>query len=212
MPANRVTGETPWHVVLVLDDSGSMGGKPASDLNDSLAAMLAEMEVIAKGTKPYFKVSIVSFGSSARTIAECKGERDVDTSAVAVFRGESGTTAADQGLREAANILKRNPGKPSDFRPYVFFFSDGQPDDAASALTAATELKSLIIAAGTPTVIAVGLGSVNEQFMRSVASNQEFYIHFTDSSQLIKLFPLIGTVAGSKAGGEQAINNVIINV
>lgn len=212
MPANRVTSETPWHVVLVLDDSGSMSGKPAADVNDGLRSMLAEMEVVAKGSKPYFKVSIVSFGSNAQVIEEFKGERDIDATKIAVFNGSSGSTAADRGIRAATDILKRNPGKSSDFRPYVFFFSDGNPDDESAALAAAKDLKSLNIAAGTPTVIALGLGSVNEQFMKSIATNQEFFVHLTDSSQLAKLFPLIGTVAGSRASGEQAINNTIINI
>lgn len=212
MPANRVTSETPWHVVLVLDDSGSMEGKPAADVNDGLKSMLAEMEVVAKGTKPYFKVSIVSFGSGAQIIEEFKGEREIDANAIAVFSGSSGTTAADRGLQAAIDILKRNPGKPSDFRPYVFFFSDGQPDDAGAALNVANNLKALDIAAGNPTVIALGLGNVNDQFMKSVATNAEFYIHLTDSSQLARLFPLIGTVAGSRASGEDAINKTIINI
>ena len=111
MPASRVTSETPWHVILVLDDSGSMGGKPAADVNDGLKDMLAEMEVIAKGSKPYFKISIITFGSAAQVVEEYKGERDIDANKIAVLSGSSGTTAADQGLKAAADVLRRNPGK-----------------------------------------------------------------------------------------------------
>jgi uncharacterized protein YegL len=212
MPANRVTSLSPWHVVLVLDDSGSMAGQPANDLNDGLKAMIAEFEVIAKGTKPYFKVSIVSFGSTAREILVAQGERDVDVQSLATFAGNSGSTNAADGLRAACSILKRNPGQASDFRPYVFFFSDGAPDSEQDALEAASELKALQIAAGTPTVVSIGLGSVNDKFMKAVATNPELYLHLQNSNQLVKLFPQIGTIAGTKTGGEAQINQAIINL
>lgn len=216
MPAERVTRETPWHVVLVLDDSGSMQGRPADDLNDGLRAMLAEMEVQSKGSKPYFKVSIISFGSQAQILEECKGDSQIDVDQAAVFKGASGTTAAHLGLRAAIDVLKRNPGAPSDFRPYVFFFSDGAPDDVALALRAADELKALDIAAGTPNVISIGLGAANADgnraFMESVATKDEFFVPLTDSSQLGNLFPVIGTITATMAGGEEQINDTIINI
>src|SRR4051794_8482230 len=129
MPADRITSASPWHVVLIIDDSGSMSGEPASQINDGLRSMVAEMEVIAKGTKPYFKISIVAFGDNADVLAEAKGERDIDINQIANFSGSRGTTKCSEAFERATEILKRNPGKDTDFRPYVFFFSDGVPND-----------------------------------------------------------------------------------
>ena len=42
MPASRITSNSPWHVIMVMDDSNSMAGKPSEDLNLALEAMLTE--------------------------------------------------------------------------------------------------------------------------------------------------------------------------
>lgn len=214
MPANRVTSLSPWHVVLVLDDSGSMEGAPAEALNDALRLMISEMEVIAKGTKPYFKVSIVSFGSAVRILAEAVGEKQVEVKKVATFAGRSGSTSTTAGLNAALDILKRNPGEATDFRPYVFLFSDGYPDEGEeeSALEVATAIKSLDIPAGKPQLVSIGLGDANEDFMKAVASSPELHVHLADPDQLKRLFPQIGTVAGSKTSGEAEINQAILNL
>ena len=125
MPADRITSISPWHVVLIIDDSGSMsepkGGLiPAAQVNDGLRSMIAEMEVIAKGTKPYFKISIIAFGSDAEIIAEAKNERDIDIDKIATFAGSRGTTRCSQAFRLAADVLKRNPGR--SYRFYALYF------------------------------------------------------------------------------------------
>src|ERR1700682_5058756 len=109
MPADRITSASPWHVGLVVDDSGSMSGAPASHVNDGLRAMVSEMEVIAKGTKPYFKISIVAFGSSADVVEQAKSERDIDINKIATFSGSRGGTRCSEGFRLAADVLKQNP-------------------------------------------------------------------------------------------------------
>lgn len=212
MPATRVTSQSPWHVVLVLDDSGSMGGQPAALLNEALRAMIAEMEVVAKGTKSYFKMSIVEFGSSASIRAEARSEKDIDADSVATFSGSSGSTNAADALRAAGDILRRHPGKESDFRPYVFFMSDGRPDDEQTAISAAAQLKALKIAAGSPTVVALGLGDgVYDDFLMAVASSPELYKRLEAPADLVKFFPAIGTIAGSRTG-EAQINQAIANL
>ena len=211
MPANRITSESPWHVVLVLDDSGSMAGNPSALLCESLKSMHAEMEITAKGTKPYFRVSIIAFGSSAKVIAEAQSEKDIDIDSVATFSGSSGSTAAHTALSFAYDLLKQHPGKATDFRPFVFFLSDGQPDDAHAARMAADKVKTLDIPAGQPTIITVGFGSVDKPFMEAIASAPELFVHLQSPAELTKFFPAIGTVAGSKTG-EAAIKQAIINI
>ncbi|MBI4724741.1 MAG: VWA domain-containing protein [Rhodomicrobium sp.] len=211
MPASRVTSASPWHIVLLLDDSSSLAGEPAQILNKALRDMIAEMEIAAKGTKPYFKISIILFGSSSRIIAEAVSERDIDLDRVAVFSGSSGSTNIGSALATAANLLERNPGRATDFRPFVFLFSDGLPDDAQEALTAAQRLKSLNIPAGSPTIVCIGLGDTDVHFMKSVASSPELFLRLSDPMFLTRFFPAIGTVAGSKTG-EASIKQAIMNI
>jgi uncharacterized protein YegL len=220
MPSDRVSSASPWHVVFIIDDSGSMGVAqgassqvPAQQVNDALKAMVSEMEVIAKGTKPYFKISIVAFGSSAEIIVEAMSERDIEIDNVATFSGSHGTTRCSQAFRQAADLLRRNPGAATDFRPYVFFFSDGRPDsdDHAAAVQAASDLKAIDIPAGQPAVWAFGYGDLDSGFMKQICSNSEYFKELPDASALTKLFPAIGTIAGTKTG-ESAINTAIINL
>jgi len=220
MPADRITSNSPWHVVLIIDDSGSMsaeptgkGPSPASQVNEALRSMVAEMEVIAKGTKPYFKISIIAFGDSADILAEAKGERDIDINTIASFAGSRGTTKCSEAFDLACQVLQRNPGKDTDFRPYVFFFSDGRPNDgdAQPTIDAAKTLKSLKLAAGQPTVWTLGYGDIDPTFMKQVASSSEYFKQLPDASALAKLFPAIGTIAGTKTG-ESAVNTAIMNL
>lgn len=220
MPADKVTSASPWHVVLIIDDSGSMGGdpnksaaSPASQVNAGLRSMIAEMEVFAKGTKPYFKISIVAFGDNADILAEAKGEREIDVNQIANFSGSRGLTKCSEAFERASEILKRNPGVATDFRPYVFFFSDGRPnaDDEQLALQAAADLKRLNIAAGQPTIWALGFGDIDPAFMKQVASGVEYFKELPDAAALTKMFPIIGTLAGTKTG-ESAINTAIMNL
>ena len=175
--------------------------------------MIAEMEVFAKGTKPYFKISIVAFGDSADIICEAKGERDIDINEIATFCGSRGLTKCSEAFERAAEILKRNPGKDTDFRPYVFFFSDGRPnpEDENAAIRSADDLKQLDIAAGQPALWSFGYGDIDPVFMKHVASSLEHFKELPDAAALTRLFPAIGTIAGTKTG-ESAINTAIMNL
>lgn len=212
MPADRVWSESPWHVVLIIDDSGSME-RDSKFVNEALKSMVAEMEVIAKGTKPYFKISIIAFGDTPDILAEAKGEREIDINKIATFAGTRGLTKCSEAFELASTVLKRNPGKDTDFRPYVFFFSDGCPnsDDVQLAKQAAADLKRLSIPAGAPTIIALGYGDIDRNFMQEVASNRELFKEVPDASGLVRLFPAIGTIAGTKTG-EGGINTAIMNL
>src|SRR5262249_18681033 len=91
MPAPRVTSNSPWHLVFVLDDSESMTGAAANTLNQALDEMLEEMKLLSQGTKPYFKISVIVFGSHVKVIAEAESEQTLDKAKVTSFSGTSGT-------------------------------------------------------------------------------------------------------------------------
>jgi len=212
MPAPRVTSNSPWHLVFVLDDSESMTGAAANTLNQALDEMLEEMKLLSQGTKPYFKISVIVFGSHVKVIAEAESEQTLDKAKVTSFSGTSGTTDMAAALNEAATLLKRRSGNANDFDPYVFLLTDGQPDDAAAALSAAQAIRSMEVAAGRPRLIAIGLGDgVNMPFLQQVASNQELAKHLQKHEDLVKFFPAIGTVVSS-AGGTQAVDQAIIDI
>jgi uncharacterized protein YegL len=212
MPASRVTSNSPWHIVLVLDDSGSMSGNPAQHLNDAVTAMVDEMKILSGGKKPYFKLSVVSFGSRPTVLCTAESEQTVALQNIASFGGNSGSTDAASALTEAADLLARNVGAPTDFTPYVFFLSDGVPDDERAALAAGDRLKSLSLAAGTPRVVTIGFGTVNDAFMEKLATTPELYKKLRDPREIINLFPNIGTIAASQASGTAGVDQAIMNL
>jgi uncharacterized protein YegL len=212
MPALRVTSNSPWHLVFVLDDSGSMSGEPANKLNEALDAMIEEMKLMSQGTKPYFKISIVVFGSNVSVLAEAESEQTIDKNKITKFSGNSGGTNMAAGLVEAADILRRKPGKATDFDPYVFLLTDGVPDDESAAIRAAQAIRNMEVAAGKPRLISIGFGdAVNMGFLQQAASNPELAKHLLDSNDLVRFFPAIGTIVTS-AGGTQAVDQAIIDI
>ena len=211
MPADRVWSNSPWHVVLVLDDSTSMQGPPVKTVNEAVAAMIDEMKIISGGLKPYFRVSVIKFGSAPHTLAECKSEQQIDVQSATTLNAGSGSTDAAMALQSAAQILTRNPGKESDFTPYVFFLSDGAPDSESAALRAGDRLKTLNVAAGTPRIVTIGIGDANDNFMRKLASTPELYKKLDNINDLARFFPAIGTFVSS-AAGTTGVDEAIMNL
>ncbi len=208
MPAERITSFSPWHAVLVLDDSGSMRGRKIEALNDAIRAMIDEMRLWSGGgRKPYFRVSVISFGSSATILSEAVGEGAVDIARVTALRADSGTTNAAEALTKAIEVLDRNPGETSHFEPFVFFFSDGRPDHRQTALDQGARLKALHLASGEPRLVTIGIGKADDGFMKELATSRHGearYRRLKDADDIKYFFPTIGTVAASMAADRRS--------
>jgi len=208
MPAEKITSRSPWHAVLVLDDSESMKGRKIETLNDAIGAMIDEMRLWSGGgQKPYFRVSVISFGSSATVLSEAVGEGAVDIARVTSLRADSGTTNAAEALTKAIEVLERNPGEATHFEPFVFFFSDGRPDHRLRALDRGARLKSLRLASGEPRLITIGIGDADDGFMKELATvrhGEARYRRLNDADDIKYFFPTIGTVAASMAADRRS--------
>lgn len=201
MPANRVTSRSPWHIVLVLDDSFSMQGPKIAMLNEAIRRMIAEMTEISGGMKPYFRLSIIRFGDDAEVLSEAENEQEIDLTLVTSLRGDSGLTNATAALEEAYALLERTPARVTEFEPFLFFFSDGQPNDKVSALEVGDRLKAMNLASGRLHLITVGFGDVDEEFMRHLGACDDGSSRFcklTDERHILEFFPKIGTLTVSQ--------------
>ena len=211
MPAERVTSLSPWHVVFVIDDSTSMSNDPAKNVNAAMVQLISDMQLLSQGMKPYFKLSVISFGSDSKVLATLQNEMQIDTNVVANFQGTSGTTNAAGALTEAYNILANNGGSERDFEPFVFFLSDGDPDNPQLALDAGQKIKSMSVPAGTPRLVTLGFGATNDSFMRDLASNPELYKKLQTSSDITSVLPAVGTMTG-KAPGADGVAQAIMHM
>jgi uncharacterized protein YegL len=132
-------------VVLVLDTSGSMAGKPIAELNEGLREFanalkndpLAALRVEA---------AVVTFGGQVRALDVRGGTLkdipfDADQAFVTIDAFQPPTLAANgetpmgealrktlQLVRDRKEIYKRNGA--DYFRPWVFLITDGQPNDS----------------------------------------------------------------------------------
>lgn len=213
MPADRVTSLSPWHVVLALDDSDTMRGTASAELNDIVREVIAEMDVASKGTKPYFRLSILVFGDDTIVLDEWKDARAIDIDRAASVTGAGGKANLEKALAATREILERNPGNPGDFRPYVFLFigDSGAGGDQAT-LREAVALKRLSLAAGAPKVVVFALGAASAAALSGIATSPELARRPEDPQSLYRLFPPIGTIAGAVRNGEQRIDDIIMSL
>ncbi|MBB6255413.1 uncharacterized protein YegL [Nitrospirillum iridis] len=186
-----------------------MSGQPAKDVNEAVETMVEEMRLLSQGMKPYFKISVISFGSDSTILAKAQSESQINLGAITKFGGNSGSTNAAAALSDAYNILASNGGSSTDFDPFVFFLSDGSPDNSQLALDAGLRIKSLALPAGTPRIVTIGIGSPADAFMSSLATNPELYKKLQKSSDIKDLLPAVGTIAGTKTGADGVVEAIM---
>jgi Mg-chelatase subunit ChlD len=204
----RITRRSPMHIVLVADDSLSMKGPSADAATEAMHAWVNELHIKTRGKMPYFRFSLVMFGSKATTLAEGLDVRDVD---IEGFRlaGTSGTTNVAAALHQVQEILLRDGATGEWCPPFVFVFTDGKPTDGQghptdaaeqAALDEAARLKLLALPCGAPFLITLGFGEAKDDFLRKLASKPSLYHRLPNAQALIKLLPSIGTPTVEAAG------------
>lgn len=205
MPADKVTSDTPWHIVFVLDNSGSMKESgDATQLREAMIATINEFQHRNSGGKDYFYVSAIAFDLEAKILFEHKKPSFIQNDVFDIFGTSEYMTDMSLALKTAGDILERNGGKETDFRPYVYLLSDGQANENTdSILVEAERIKTMDIPAGSPKIVSIGLGTdVEPSFLKKISSAESF-VPILNAENLSYLFPKIGTLSGSGEGEEE---------
>ena len=177
----------PLDIVLVLDTSGSMSGSKMTNLKNAANSFIDATAENNRGLEQdqQTRLAIVRFASGASTERQLNYVTDQNAqqykSTINGFRA-SGATYAEEGLRQAQNVLDHN-GR-ADVQQIVIFFTDGEPNHgngfdnevAAEAVNTAHEMKQ-----GGTIVYAIGVmngadASVTDddgfnEYMNGVSSN-----------------------------------------
>ncbi|MER3443279.1 MAG: hypothetical protein C4333_03805 [Meiothermus sp.] len=151
--------------VLVLDSSGSMQGAPIAELNAGLRRFrddLAANPLAAKRVEP----AVVTFGGGVRVAQMPTVVENFTPPALQA----SGNTPMGQAIQTALALIKARKEEyrangVSYYRPWLFLFSDGEPNDewqAAEQLAQEEAAKGVI-------VFAVGVDGANFDVLRQVA-------------------------------------------
>lgn len=146
-------------VILCLDTSGSMDGKPIDELNDGVQLFydaIRDDEVAMYAAD----IGIVTFGDRASCISDFKGLADQSS---APRLTASGMTPMGEAVNLALDMLDRRKQEYKNngieyFQPWLVLMTDGQPNGAASELSKAIKRTIDMEAQRKLTIFPIGIG------------------------------------------------------
>ncbi|GMG18619.1 unnamed protein product [Phytophthora fragariaefolia] len=189
---SHVASGGKMHHVFVLDCSGSMSGRPWSDLMAAWKEYVYNR--IADGATLDL-VSVVTFDSYAQIVYEARNITTM-TNASVPYRGGGTTYAA--GLRAANEVLSRV--NFDAYKPAVVFFSDGHPYDPIEGEQLASHIRGCYEKNGLQ-AFAVGFGSINLNILERVATKLGgTYHHVLTGNELKATFFSISASLSTRAG------------
>lgn len=116
-------------VYLVLDTSGSMTGEPIEAVKNGLSTLLTALRSDPHALETAY-LSVITFDSAAKQL--------VPLTDLASFQEPNLTAQGTTSMGEALNLVatcidnevkKSSPEQKGDWKPLVFFMTDGQPTD-----------------------------------------------------------------------------------
>ena len=116
----------PLPIILLLDESGSMGGEPINKLNEAVRKMIGSFKK-EETQASEFLVSVIGFGGmGARIINNPTPATQLEFGGVSA----SGMTPLGGALKLAKSIVEDKEQTPSRaYRPLVVLVTDGYPND-----------------------------------------------------------------------------------
>lgn len=145
-------------VVLCLDVSGSMAGRPIQELNASMSQFLEELEQ-DELTCSSVETAVVTFGTQATCAADFASADQVQIEPLEA----GGLTYMGEGLTLALDLLEQRKGRYKAtgveyYQPILVVMSDGCPNGDPKVLREAAQRIRQLSDARRLTVVAVGMG------------------------------------------------------
>jgi len=189
-------------VMLVIDRSGSMEGAPLQDAKNAAKAFVDRLD-LSPGAD---QVGLVSYSSSALLNHQLSRTAGTVRAAIDALVSGGNTNITD-GINKAQEELESARHVP-DNRPVIILMTDGQHNVGPGPGPAADAAK----AKGTR-IITIGLGSVDEAELKSLASSPSDYYYAPDSSKLKEIYEQIaGSIMGVPAANVVLTDTLAPNV
>lgn len=187
-PANMQLADD-HDVLLIIDHSSSMGSGPGSPLREAVRAA----ENFIRRLPDNIHIGVMGFDHEARLLSPLTNQPRQALRALGAL-GAGGGTAIHAALENSRAALR--VGRPG-VKKTIILLSDGSSEQAL-AEAAATNLQQEI---EKLTIICVGFGAqVNESLLRSIASDQDKYLHVSNTDDLHSLFSfLAASISGQMA-------------
>jgi len=177
-------------IAMILDCSKSMAG-------EKLVQAKRATERFVRDVVRYFaKVSLIRMGGEDKAAVEVPLSDDVNIIVDALQRLTAfGGTHMTESISLAKDVLKS--GLPDNHKIAVVF-SDGMPQNLASAVAAADELKQFA------RVVCVGIGAdAQRQHLERIASSREDYFEAETPNDILECLYRIAELVQATAGGNE---------
>lgn len=129
MPNEIIEAMRRLPVYLLLDCSGSMAGEPIAAMEMGLRQLLNDLKNDPQALETVW-LSVIAFSSTAEQVAPLSDLTDFDPpdleASGATHLGEAVTLLAECIEDE---VRHTTPDQKGDWRPFVFIFTDGEPND-----------------------------------------------------------------------------------
>ena len=148
-------------IAIVIDTSGSMAGTPLEDAKTAAQACVEDMDTDLQ------KIAVVSYSSDARTVTAKTDSRESLIYGISQM-SSGGNTNIPAGIQEGLDAVA---GGDAGTRALILM-TDGQDGNTEAIDEAIARAVSQETA-----VYTVGLGDVNEEYLREIAETDRRQIH-----------------------------------
>lgn len=188
-------------VYFLLDTSGSMYGEPIQALNNALSGMINTLRQDAQALDSLW-ISIITFDREVKEICPL--------TELALFQlpeitcPQSGPTHTGKALetlyqKVQSDIIKGTPNQKGDWKPLLFLFTDGKPNDLMIYREMIPKIKSLNFGA----IVCCAAGNLADDSMLKELTPDVVHLDNTDSNALKQFFRWVSETIeqGNKSQG-----------
>lgn len=188
-------------VYFLLDTSGSMYGEPIQALNNALTGMINALRSDAQALDSLW-ISIITFDREVKELCPL--------TELALFQlpeitcPQSGPTHTGRALellheKVEANVIKGTSTQKGDWKPLLFLFTDGKPND----LMVYREMLPKIKALNFGVIVCCAAGNLADDSLLKELTNDVVHLDNADSSTLKQFFKWVSETIeqGNKSQG-----------